>query len=99
MGLTFALDVKHQPNARTSEVALGTEYALFSNFALRSGYSRAQGAQSLPTGKGTSAASALTGFAGGLRHEGLRLQPGLLDDALWGVGKRPAIQSGGTFLA
>ena len=65
MGLTFALDVKHQPNARTSEVALGTEYALFSNFALRSGYSRAQGAQSLPTGKGTSAASALTGFAGG----------------------------------
>jgi hypothetical protein len=66
IGLTVAMDFKQRPYGRESEFSVGTEYAMLANFALRAGYSRAEGSQSLPAGRGGSVPAALNGFATGL---------------------------------
>ena len=60
-GLTFAVDYKQRPNLRTSEVSVGTEYALLSGFALRAGYGSARALNN-----GSSGLTALGGMAAGL---------------------------------
>ena len=55
-GLTVAVDYRHRPYSRASELNLGTEYAVLGSFAVRAGYA------SMVGGAGS---SALKGFAGG----------------------------------
>jgi hypothetical protein len=64
-GWTLAADYKNRPNSGSSEISVGTEYAVVSNFALRAGYASNHGPIS-----GLSRAGDLTGFAAGF---GLRL--------------------------
>lgn len=59
VGLTLALDYKHRPYARSSELGVGTEYALIPSLAVRAGYS-GLGAKS-----SGSALKSLDGFAAG----------------------------------
>jgi hypothetical protein len=58
----LALDVRHEPNARTTDVGIGTEYAILTGFMLRAGY-----ASLAPQGAG---GSPLSGLGGGF---GLRM--------------------------
>ena len=60
--LTMALDVSHQPHAGTSDVRVGSEYAIVSAFAVRVGY----GSDDARAGAaGTGTAAAFSGLAGG----------------------------------
>jgi hypothetical protein len=63
--LNLALDVRHEPNDHRTDIGLGTEYAVLSNFALRAGYAT--------MGSITSAgkSSPLNGLGGGF---GLKLK-------------------------
>ena len=60
LGMIIALDVKNHPNAKDSEVSVGTEYAMLSGFAMRAGYGSAR---AVSASRG--AATALSGFATG----------------------------------
>ena len=60
VGLVLALDYKNHPHSRTSQVSIGTEYALFSSFALRAGYGTTK-----PAGSAVGPAAALSGMAAG----------------------------------
>jgi long-subunit fatty acid transport protein len=61
MGLIVAMDYKQRPHSNDSEISVGTEYALLSNFALRAGYGSARSYNSNTGGLGS-----LNGFATGL---------------------------------
>ncbi len=61
VGLIVALDFKHRPYGRSNEVNVGTEYGLFSNFALRAGY----GSAGVVNAASGGALSAINGFAAG----------------------------------
>lgn len=59
IGMILALDVRHRPNSRQTEVAVGTEYAILSGFALRGGYGSSRAAA------GGTGVAALGGIAAG----------------------------------
>lgn len=63
VGLLLAADVRHSPEARSTEASVGTEYALHSSFAVRVGYAAA-GAS------GRERAPGLRGMAGGFGLKG-----------------------------
>ena len=84
-GMTLALDFKQRPNGGTSEVDVGTEYAMFSSLALRLGYGSNHAAVADQT-KGLSAAS---GFAAGF---GLKLSGYTLDYSMTPFGELGNVQ-------
>lgn len=57
--INVALDVRHEPNAKTTDIGIGTEYAVLSSLTLRAGYTSLA-----PTG---TTSSALSGLGGGFR--------------------------------
>lgn len=59
-GLLIAADYKQRPAARTSELSVGTEYALWTGFSLRAGYGSARAAST-----GSGGLAAFGGMAGG----------------------------------
>ncbi len=81
-GLTLAMDFKHRPHSRDSELSVGAEYALLANFRLRAGYAT----QKAYNGTRASAGgfSALSGFATGL---GFKLKDYSLDYAFTPAGE------------
>ncbi|MBI5239113.1 MAG: PorV/PorQ family protein [Elusimicrobia bacterium] len=87
VGLTFAMDFKHRPHSRDSELSVGTEYALLANFALRAGYAT----QKAYNGTRASAGgfSALSGFATGL---GFKMKAYSLDYAFTPAGEMGNVQ-------
>lgn len=60
VGLTLAMDIKRRPFAKSTEISAGTEYAIFSGLALRTGYASNHGPVS-----GFSRTSDASGFAAG----------------------------------
>ncbi|HAM34795.1 MAG TPA: hypothetical protein DEB40_00885 [Elusimicrobia bacterium] len=84
IGLTMALDYKNRPHERSSEVSIGTEYAIFSSFALRAGYASAA-AQS----KGRGGLSAMSGFAAGF---GFKLYSYNIDYSMTPLGELGNVQ-------
>jgi len=63
VGLILAMDIKHRPYAKTTEVNIGTEYAILSALTLRMGYASSSVPFGLSSGK-KSGLSALGGIAG-----------------------------------
>ncbi len=61
LGVTLAADFKERVHGRSSEIDVGTEYALFSSFSLRAGYASSR---ATPAAPGTSAAP-LSGLGAG----------------------------------
>ncbi|HAH05534.1 MAG TPA: hypothetical protein DCM05_03255 [Elusimicrobia bacterium] len=64
--LNLALDVRHEPNDRRTDIGLGTEYAVLPMFSLRAGYATAGSITSARNGS-----SPLNGLGGGF---GLKLK-------------------------
>lgn len=89
-GLTLAVDFKNRPNEHSSELSVGTEYALFTSFALRAGYSTL-GETGLRPGQagGGAAPSALTGLGGGF---GIRFRGYALDYSMTPFGELGNVQ-------
>lgn len=86
-GLTLAVDYKHRPYSHTSEISVGTEYSLFSNFALRGGYGSAQsGGTAATSARG---AAALNGVAMGF---GVKVYGYSLDYAITPFGELGNVQ-------
>lgn len=80
-GLALALDVRHRPNARDTEVALGTEYAFLPQVAVRAGYGGASAS--------ASGSTPLRGFAAGV---GLGIHGYTLDYAVTPFGDLGQVQ-------
>jgi len=59
-GLVLAVDYKHHPYANESDFSVGTEYALFSSFALRAGYGSAKAYDASGRRGGMSAINGMT---------------------------------------
>ncbi len=83
-GMIVALDVKNHPNAKDTEVSVGTEYALLSGFAIRAGYGSARAASAAQ-----GAATALNGLAAGF---GLKTLGYTLDYSITPFGELGNIQ-------
>lgn len=79
-GWVIAADYKNRPYTRTSEVSVGTEYALFPSFAVRGGYAASRTSNS----GATAAAGALNGMAAGF---GLRSAAYTLDYSMTPFGE------------
>lgn len=77
-GLILALDFRHRPYGNTSEVSVGTEYAVLPTFAFRAGYGAGRGLS------GGSGLAALRGLAGGF---GLRIYGYHLDYSITPFGE------------
>jgi hypothetical protein len=85
VGLTLAVDFKHRPYSHDSELSVGTEYALLTNFALRAGY----GTVKAYNGASSGGFSALSGFATGL---GLKFHTYSLDYSFTPMGELGNVQ-------
>lgn len=86
-GMTLALDYRQRPYSHTSELSIGTEYALFSNFALRGGYGSTQSQARATAASG--GAAALNGVSMGF---GVRLNNYTLDYAITPFGDLGNVQ-------
>jgi len=86
LGLTFAADYKYHPNLRSSEISVGTEYSLLSNFAIRGGYGSAR---ALNGGTTTGAAASLNGMAAGF---GIRMLGYTVDYSITPFGELGNVQ-------
>ena len=84
VGLVAALDVKQRPYAHASEVSVGTEYAMFSTFALRAGY-----ASNNRAANGASGVGKLSGLAAGF---GIKMYGYTLDYSMTPFGELGNVQ-------
>ena len=92
LGLTVGLDVRNRPYAGGSEVSLGTEYAVVSQFAVRLGYASTHGLMS-----GASRTNDLMGLAAGFGVKALGMSLDYSLTPFGGLGNAHRFSVGGRF--
>lgn len=85
VGLTLVADFKHRPYEDSNEISVGTEYALFSNFALRTGYASVKA----QTGVASGSMGLINGFAAGF---GIKVMSYSLDYSMTPAGELGNVQ-------
>lgn len=83
-GLVLAADFRHRPYSRDSEIGIGTEYAVFSGLALRTGYGLSRAVPNASSG-----VSAPGGFAAGF---GVKVFGYALDYSMTPFGELGSVQ-------
>ena len=92
LGLGLGLDFRNRPNSGSTEVSLGTEYAIMSQLALRLGYASSHGTMS-----GSSKVSDLMGLAAGFGVNAYGLNMDYSMTPFGGLGNAHRISLGARF--